>query len=95
MQLAAQFFAGETDPSAMMTITDMEITKNFKRATILINVLPENKEEEMLKFARSKIRELREFLKKKVSMRDIPHFEIEVNRGEKNRQLVEKLLREK
>jgi ribosome-binding factor A len=66
----------------------------MKRATIFITVMPESKEKEALEFAKRKRAELRDFLKKNIEIKIIPFIDIEIDRGEKNRQKIDELLRE-
>jgi ribosome-binding factor A len=56
--------------------------------------LPENKEHDVIDFAKRKRAELREFLKKNMATKIIPFIDIEIDRGEKNRQKIDELLRE-
>ncbi len=92
--MAADFFARESSGLSLMTITRCEISSDLKYAKIFISVLPESKEEAALHFAKRMRPELREYSKKKLRMKNLPFFEVEIDYGEKNRQNIDSLLRE-
>lgn len=94
-RLAATFFEREANNQSLITITDCLMSPDMKRATVLFTVLPETKEAAALDFMRRKSGELRTYVMKNMRMRIIPFFEIEIDQGEKNRQLVENLLNKK
>jgi len=76
-------------------VTSCTSSPDMKRATIFITVLPENKEHDALDFAKRKRADLRDFLKKNMQTKIIPFIDIEIDRGEKNRQKIDELLRAK
>lgn len=91
----ASFLARENNKTSLITVTGSDISPDFKRATVYITVLPESKENEALSFTKRKRAELREFLKKNMSTKVIPFIDIAIDLGEKNRQKIDELLREK
>ncbi len=91
----ASFLARENNNTSLITVTGSDISPDFKRATIYITVLPESKENEALSFTKRKRAELREFLKKNMATKVIPFIDIAIDLGEKNRQKIDELLREK
>jgi len=94
-KLAAQFLERENNRTSLITVTSCKTSPDLKRATVFITVLPDNKEHDALDFAKRKRGELREFLKKQMTVKTIPFIEIEIDRGEKNRQNIDALLKEK
>ena len=94
-ELSAQFFNRENNRTSLITVTSCTTSPDLKRATILITVLPDSKEHGALDFLKRKRSELREFLKKNMSSKMIPFIDIQIDRGEKNRQKIDELLREK
>ena len=91
-QIAAEFFKKEASRSALLTVTRASISRDFKNATIYFTVFPENKENAALKFAKRHGSELREFAKKQLSLKTIPFFNFEIDKGEKNfYKIIEKL----
>lgn len=94
-ELAATFLARENNNTSLITVTSANVSPDFKRATIFITVMPESKEEAALFFAKRQRGNMRDFLKKNMNIKVIPFVEIEIDKGEKNRQKIDELLREK
>lgn len=93
-ELAAIFLGREMNNTSLITVIHATCSNDLKRCTIFITVLPDKKEQEALEFAKRKRKELRDFLKKNMSTKVIPFLEIEIDKGEKNRQRIDELLRE-
>ncbi len=94
-ELSAQFLNRENNRTSLITVTACTTSPDLKRATVLITVLPDKKEHGALDFAKRKRGELREFLKKNMKVKIIPFLDIQIDKGEKNRQKIDELLREK
>lgn len=94
-ELAATFLGRQNNRTSLITVTSCNTSPDLKRATIFITVLPENKERVALEYAKRNRPELREFLKKNMQTKVIPFIDIEIDKGEKNRQKIDELLREK
>jgi len=92
-ELSAQFLGRKNNKTSLITITACTVSPDLKRATIFITVLPEQKEHDALDFAKRKRKELREFLKKNLEIKNIPFVDIQIDQGEKNRQKIDELLR--
>ena len=92
-ELSAQFLGRENNKTSLITVTACTVSPDLKRATIFITVLPEQKEHDALDFAKRKRKELREFLKKNLEIKNIPFIDIQIDKGEKNRQKIDELLR--
>ena len=93
-ELSATFLGRENNKTSLVTVTSCNTSPDLKKATIFITVLPANKEKAVLDFAKRKRPELREFLKKNMQTKIIPFIDIEIDKGEKNRQKIDELLRE-
>jgi ribosome-binding factor A len=91
MHLAAEFLQHEANRSSLITVTGIRHTDRFTKATILLSVFPEDKQEEALDFAKRKRTEFKEFIKNHAKMRAIPFVDFEIDLGEKNRQRIEEL----
>lgn len=89
--LAADFLQKESNRTALITVTRVIMSDNLKSAKILFTVLPEEKEEQALQFAKRQIRDFRDFVKEKARIRTIPFFSFEIDLGEKNRQKIDAL----
>lgn len=94
-ELTAQFLAGENNRTSLITVISCSLSSDLKRATIFITVLPESKENNALSFTKRKRAELRKFFKKNIPIKIIPFIDIAIDLGEKNRQKIDELLREK
>jgi ribosome-binding factor A len=93
-ELSALFLVRESNNTSLITVTSATCSPDLKRATIFITVLPEDKEHDALDFAKRKRGELREYLKENLRIKTIPFIDIDIDRGEKNRQKIDELLRE-
>jgi ribosome-binding factor A len=94
-ELAAQFLGRENNRTSLITVTSATCSPDLKRATIFITVLPSNSEDNALGFVKRNRGELREYLKKNLPIKTIPFIDVEIDKGEKNRQKIDELLREK
>jgi ribosome-binding factor A len=94
-KLGAQFLERENNNTSLITVTSCNASPDLKRATLFITVLPDSKEATALDFVKRKRGDLRTFLKKNMEMKVIPFIDIEIDRGEKNRQKIDELLRAK
>ena len=94
-ELSAQFLSRESNRTSLITVIHATVSPDLKRATVFITVLPETKEVGALQFSKRKVGELREFLKKNMTTKTIPFLEIVIDKGEKNRQKIDELLRAK
>jgi len=94
-KLTAEFLGRENNRTSLITVTSATCSPDLKRATVFITVLPTDKEKAALEFAKRKRGELREFLKKVMTTKNIPFIDIAIDLGEKHRQRIDELLREK
>ncbi len=94
-ELAAQFLERESNKTSLLTITQVEVSPDLKRATIFISVLPDSMENTALNFVKRNLGDLRNFLKEKITIKNIPYLETKIDLGEKNRQKIDELLRGK
>jgi len=91
----AEFLMRENNQTSLITVISANTSPDLKKATVFITVLPEDKEKTALQFAKRKRREIRDFLKKHLLTKTVPFIDIEIDRGEKNRQKIDELLRTK
>ena len=92
--IVAQFLERESNGTSLITVTGANVSKDLKKATIFISVLPESGEESALNFVKRRRKDVRSYLKKKLEMRSIPFLDFEVDLGEKNRQRIDELSQE-
>lgn len=76
-----------------MTITRCEVSPDMRQGTIYMTVIPVEKEQAALDFARRMRTDMRKYVMKRLPVKVIPFFEIEIDYGEKNRQHIDELLR--
>jgi ribosome-binding factor A len=94
-ELTAKYLVSVDNHTSLITVTAANVSPDMKKATVFITVLPESKEEQALMFARRQRGEIRDYLKQQMSTKVIPFIEVEIDKGEKNRQKIDELLREK
>jgi len=94
-ELAALFLERENNRTSLITVISATVSPDLKRATIFITVLPDSKEADALNFVKRQLKDLREFLKKNLPIKIIPFLDVAIDLGEKNRQKIDELLREK
>ena len=94
-ELAAQFLEREGNNTSLITVTSCTVSPDMKHGTVFITVLPDSKEHDALDFAKRKRGELRAYLSKNMKIKIIPFIDIEIDKGEKNRQKIDELLRAK
>lgn len=78
--------------TSLLTVTNVELTPDGKRATIFFTVFPAEYEKTALEFAKRKRSEFKEFLKDNSKLGRIPLLDFEIDTGEKNRQKIDNLL---
>lgn len=91
--ISSQFFREIAGTHSLITVTRTSVSRDLKKATIYITVLPAEKEEEALSFVKRHGHELRTRAKQGLSTRTLPFFDFEIDYGEKNRQRIEELSR--
>ncbi len=91
--IAQDFFQRESSGASLITVTRAEVSSDMKHGTVFITALPESKEPAALDFAKRMRSELRHYVMKRLPVKVIPFFEVEIDYGEKNRLHVDELLR--
>ncbi|MFA5131779.1 MAG: ribosome-binding factor A [Candidatus Paceibacterota bacterium] len=91
--IAQDFFQRESSGLSLITVTRAEVSADMKHGTIYITAIPEEKEPAALDFAKRMRSELRHTVMKRLPVKVIPFFEIEIDYGEKNRRHIDELLR--
>lgn len=88
---AAEFLQRESSGVSLMTVTDIVLSPDEKYATILCTVLPEDKEDAAIEFAKRKRSEFKEYVKSHTKLGRIPLFDFAIDRGEKHRQKIDRI----
>ncbi len=86
---AAEFMQKESSGQSLITITDVRLSNDEKYATILITVLPEEKQDAALEFAKRMRPEFRDYIKSNTKLGRIPFFDFQIDMGEKYRQKID------
>lgn len=92
-ELSATFIEKEAGPSSMITVTRVVLSADNKRATIMISVLPREKENAAYGFIRRNLGDLRKYVIKGLRIKPVPFLNVEIDEGEKNRQRIDELLK--
>ena len=88
---AAEFILLESNRQALITVTGANVSPNLSDVEVYISVLPEKNEQKALDFLKRQEKGFYHFLKKKTRTRYIPHPHFILDRGERNRQLIEEI----
>ena len=93
-ELAAAFIRQEANTDPMITVTNVDLSPDFKRAFILVTTIPDGREEDALIFLKRSATDLRNYLKQKANLKRIPHLEFMIDFGERHRQNMDELVKE-
>ncbi len=91
---AARFIERESNKTALITITRVELFERGRRATLYISVMPADGEASALNFLKRKRPELRDAIKASLNIRTIPFIDVEIDTGLKALHTIETLLKE-
>lgn len=83
--------AREANRNSLITVTRVHMSEDSKRAVVYMTVLPEEAEAPALAFANRNRSELAEFLSDRTRGMRIPHFEFEIDQGDKHRRRLDEL----
>ena len=92
MHAAAEFIAQESNRTSLVTVTNIEVTNREKNVCVFVTVLPIEQSNAVIDFLSRRGNDMREFLKKKVSLRVLPYFTFKIDTGEKNRQKIDEII---
>lgn len=92
-ELSAQFLTEESNGTSLITITRASISRDRKKVTVFVSVMPKDKEKSALDFLKRQRTGLQEYLRKKMTRNNVPLVDIELDIGEANRQKIDELLR--
>ena len=91
-EIAANYIEKEAGVTSMITVTRVLLSQDGKRATIMVSVLPREKEKAAYGFLKRNLGELRKHLTKNLRINPIPFLDVQIDEGEKNRQKIDDLL---
>ena len=90
----ADYISREASRQSLITITRCEISADGKRAVLFVSVLPDRAEPIAMDFLKRHQDLIRKYAQQHSKIRAVPWLRFSYDRGEKNRQLVDELLRE-
>jgi len=91
-ELAAMYIEKESGATSMITVTRVMLSPDGKRATIMISVLPREKENAAYGFIKRNLGDLRKHITERLRINPIPFLSVEIDEGEKHRQKIDDLL---
>jgi ribosome-binding factor A len=91
-KLASNFIERESNRNTLITVTNVYITNDFKKAIIFVTVFPDKEEITALNFLKRQRSEFRDHVKKNSRIGKIPFFDFDIDKGEKSRQRIEDLI---
>ncbi|MDO8520904.1 MAG: ribosome-binding factor A [bacterium] len=89
--LAGDFLSRNSNRTSLITVTNVVMSSDLKRANILLSVLPKEKERVALLFANRLRPEFKEYVKEHSRMRILPQVTFAPDLGEQNRLRIEEL----
>lgn len=90
----AEYISREASRKSLITITRCEMSADGKRAVLFVSVLPDQAEPIAMDFLKRHQDLIRKYAQHHSKIRAVPWLRFSYDRGEKNRQLVDELLRE-
>lgn len=93
-KLFAEFVERESNKNSLVTITRCIITRDRKNIDVLFSVMPQSEEKKVLGFLNRRKWDARDYMKKRIQTRVIPFVNFKIDEGEKNRQKIDRLLKE-
>jgi ribosome-binding factor A len=91
-ELAALYIEREAGPTSLITVTRVLLSPDNKKATIMITVMPKEKEKAAYGFIKRNLGDLRKNITKNLRINPIPFLDVQIDEGEKHRQKIDELL---
>lgn len=93
-KLAASFIQQEANADPLITVTNVDVSPDIRRAIIFFTTIPDGREHDALIFLKRNGTNMRNYFKQKARIKNIPHLEFMVDAGERHRQHMDELVRE-
>jgi len=93
-ELAATFIQSEANPDPLITVTNVDLSPDWRRAIIMVTTIPDGREQDAVVFLKRNATEMRHYFKKNGRFKTIPHLEFMVDAGEKHRQHIDEISRQ-
>ena len=92
-QAVATYINSESNKTTLITVTDVKLSKDWAKATILVTAYPDDKIKGVLDFLNRKRDDVRAHIKENVRLRRIPFFSFDLDVGELHRQHMDELFK--
>lgn len=93
-EIVSAFIREEANDNPLITVTNLTVSQKSKEATVYVTTIPDSGQEEALIFLKRKGTELRQYVKKHGRFKFIPHFNFEIDYGERHRQHIDEISQE-
>ena len=93
-ETVATFIQHEANTDPLITVTNIDVSPDQRRAIIFITTIPDGRESDALIFLKRSARDLRDYLKTHARLKHIPHLDFMIDAGERHRQHMDELVRE-
>lgn len=80
-RIVSSFIKSNIASGAIVTVTQVEISKDLRLAKIFISIFPEEKEKEIIDLLKKKMPDLYNYVKPKIKMKFLPSFSLEIDKG--------------
>jgi len=92
-ELAAKYIQSEANPNPLITVTRVDLSKDWKSVIIFVTTIPDGREGDAMIFLKRNAKYMRDYFKKHGRMKHIPHLEFMYDAGEKHRQHMDELVK--
>jgi ribosome-binding factor A len=82
--IAGDYLSREANKNSLITVTHVYLSDDTKEATVMVTVLPENKEKAALDFLKRKRSDFKDYFKTHSNVGRIPFFDFEIDQGQKS-----------
>ncbi len=93
-EIAARYIQREANTNPLITVTNVNISPDYKRTTIFFTTIPDGREEDALIFLKRSASDMRDYIKEHGRLKRIPHLEFSLDYGEKHRQHIDEIAHE-
>lgn len=93
-ELAAKFIQSEANPNPLITVTNVDLSPDWKRALVMITTIPDERSDDALVFLKRTAGDMRHYFKKHGRFKTIPHLDFMIDVGEKHRQHMDEMVNE-
>jgi len=91
-EITAMYIGKKSGSTSLITVTDVALSDDGKRATILVNAFPRDKENAACNFIKRSLGEIRKIIVRDLKINPVPFLDVKIDEGEKNRQKIDELL---